>query len=49
MIVSGPRLSYPPPTVVDALEDAGRKDEKAGEWVVGLERFYQKQDLTPET
>lgn len=40
-----PRLSNPPPAVVDALEQAARSDPSAASWVIGLSRFYEKQDL----
>ena len=40
-----PILADPPPAVVDALEDAANKDASAAAWVIGLDRFYQKQDL----
>jgi hypothetical protein len=41
-----PRLSNPPPAVVDALERAARSDPSAASWVIGLSRFYEKQDIT---
>lgn len=40
-----PRLSDPPPSVVDALEKAARSDGAAAAWVIGLDKFYQKQDV----
>jgi len=42
-----PRLSDPPTSVVDALERAARSDPSAASWVISLDRFYQKQELTP--
>lgn len=41
-----PRLEYPPPKVVDALEDTARGDPDSEEWVINLDRFYQKQDAS---
>lgn len=43
---ASPRLSNPPAAVVDALERAARSDPSAASWVIGLSRFYEKQDLT---
>jgi hypothetical protein len=31
--------------VVDALEKVARTDPDAAAWVIGLDRFYQKQDI----
>lgn len=39
----GPVLSDPPASVVDALETAARLDSGAAAWVIGLDRFYEKQ------
>lgn len=44
-VVSGPKLRYPPPIILDALETAGRADDTAAGWVMDLDRFYQKQEL----
>lgn len=41
----GPVLSDPPPSVVEALDGAARADPAAAAWVIGLDRFYQKQDV----
>lgn len=40
-----PRLPDPPPAVVDALESAAAADVKSAEWVIDLDRYFQKQDL----
>lgn len=40
-----PHLANPPPAVVTALDGAARKDPSAAAWVIGLDKFYQKQDL----
>lgn len=45
-VVSGPILSDPPPAVIDALEVAGLNDPDAAAWVIDLDRFLQKQDVT---
>ena len=45
-VSEGPVLGNPPPAIVDALDTAARKDAGAAAWVVGLDRFYQKQDLS---
>ncbi|MFG1395873.1 hypothetical protein [Roseixanthobacter pseudopolyaromaticivorans] len=43
--VKCPVLAAPPPAVVDALAASGRSDPKSAEWVVGLEKHYQKLDV----
>lgn len=48
-VVSGPKLRYPPPAIVDAFEVAARQDEQAAEWVIDLDRFYQKQELAEQS
>jgi len=45
-VSEGPVLADPPPGVVDALDAAARKDADAASWVIALDRFYQKQDLS---
>ncbi len=37
-----PQLSPAPRPVIDALERAGRGDEKAKKWVIDLYKHYQK-------
>lgn len=39
-----PKLANPPVGVVNALQAAGKKDPDVASWVVGLDKFYQKQD-----
>lgn len=36
--------AVPPAAVIDALEASGRSDPKSAEWVVKLEKHYQKLD-----
>lgn len=43
--VNGPVLADPPASVVNALGEAARADPAAAAWVIGLDRFYQKQDI----
>lgn len=38
-----PQLSPPPDTVIDALAEV-KTDPGAGQWIVDLERHYQKLD-----
>lgn len=42
-----PQLAPPTASIVDALEQAGRKDPSSGAWVIALEKHYEKLDACP--
>lgn len=45
VVVSGPKLSYPPPVATEALIEAGKNDPESAAWFIDLDRFFQKQEL----
>lgn len=44
--IEGPRLGYPPPKTVDALETVARADPDSAAWVIDLDRYYSKLEIT---
>jgi uncharacterized protein YceK len=49
VVYKAPPLADPPLSVVDALEQAGRKDPSAAAWTIDLDRHYQKLDAINST
>lgn len=47
VVVSGPKLSYPPPAAVEALIETAQKDAETASWFDDLDRFYTKQEINP--
>lgn len=46
VVVSGPKLPYPPPAAVEALIDTAQEDPETAAWFDDLDRFYTKQEVT---
>lgn len=42
IVANCPQLTPPPDAAIDALETAGRADPETADWVVDLDRHYQK-------
>jgi uncharacterized lipoprotein YajG len=46
VIVSGPKLSYPPPAAVEALIETAKKDAGTAAWFDDLDRYFTKLETT---
>lgn len=47
VVVSGPKLSYPPPAAVEALIETSQTDPETAAWFDDLDRYYTKLEINP--
>lgn len=46
VVVSGPKLSYPPPAAVEALIETAQEDPETAAWFDDLDRYFTKLEVT---